>query len=255
LRSQLEQLTRPIKGFTGWSHAEKIKFFGWYLHSHRKQDRFSPADIRSCYDALDDEKPSNVNPYIQTLEGKKPKEILRDSRGLYLPKAVRDDFEQRYGTRDITIQVTKLLEDLPGKVPDLAERTFLDEALVCFRHAAFRAAVVMTWNLAYHHLCDYVLRKKLPEFNARWPLVYQGHHKKGTKQIASMDDFTEELKESEVIEICNSAGIITKDMHRILTEKLGKRNSAAHPSSIKIEQLQAEAFIDDLVKNVVLKLA
>jgi hypothetical protein len=69
-----------------------------------------------------------------------------------------------------------------------------------------------------------------------------------------MDDFNEELKESQVIEICNSADIITKDVHRILKEKLGTRNSAAHPSSIEIGQLQAEAFIDDFIKNVVLKL-
>ena len=74
------------------------------------------------------------------------------------------------------------------------------------------------------------------------------------KAIAKIEDFAEELRESEVIEICNSAGIITKDVHKILAEKLGKRNSAAHPSSVSIGQLQAEAFIDELVKNVVLKL-
>jgi hypothetical protein len=114
-------------------------------------------------------------------------------------------------------------------------------------------AVVMTWNLAYHHLCDHVLKHRLTDFNARWPVVYPGHHKKGAKAIATMDDFTE-LKESEVIEICNSADIITKDVHRILAEDLGRRNSAAHPSSVTIGQLQAESFIDDLIKNVVLKL-
>jgi hypothetical protein len=61
------------------------------------------------------------------------------------------------------------------------------------------------------------------------------------------------LKEFEGIEICNSASIITKDVHRISVQKLGRRNSAAHPSSVKIGQLQADEFIDDLVKNVVLK--
>jgi hypothetical protein len=254
VKSELEQVVDSIKDFDGWSHAEKIKFFAWFLHSKKGDDRFAPADIRACYDAVGIEKPSNINPYIQGLEGKKPREILRDSRGLYLPKPVRDALEAQYGQREITVQVTKLLGELPHKVPDLAERTYLDETLTCYRHGAFRAAVVMAWNLAYHHLCDFVLKNKLADFNARWPIVYQGHHKKGVKQIASMDDFTEELKESEVIEICNSAGIITKDMHRILVEKLGKRNSAAHPSSVLICQLQTEAFIDDLVKNVVVKL-
>jgi hypothetical protein len=69
-----------------------------------------------------------------------------------------------------------------------------------------------------------------------------------------MEDFADELKESEVLEICNSAGIINKDIYKILKAKLDRRNSAAHPSSVKIDQLQAEEFIDDIVKNVILKL-
>ncbi len=40
-----------------------------------------------------------------------------------------------------------------------------------------------------------------------------------------------------------------------MDEKLGKRNSAAHASSVAIGQLQADALIDDLVKNVVVKIA
>ena len=114
----------------------------------------------------------------------------------------------------------------------------------------------MTWNLAYHHLCDDVLKSHLAMFNERWQIKYPSHHKKTPKIIAKMDDFSDQLKESEVIEVCNSAArIITKDVHRILLDKLGRRNSAAHPSSIAIEQLQVDAFIDDLIKNVVLKLA
>ena len=64
----------------------------------------------------------------------------------------------------------------------------------------------------------------------------------------------QELKESEVIAICKDAGIITKDVFKIMDEKLGKRNSAAHPSSVSIGQLQTDALIVDLVDNVVLKL-
>src|ERR1017187_5751256 len=141
-----------------------------------------------------------------------------------------------------------------NNVPDLAERTFLDEALNCFEVGAFRAAVVMTWNLAYHHLCDYILKNRLADFNLRWPAVFQGHHSKGSKFITTMDDFGDMLKESEVIRIAKSATIISNDVAKILDEKLGRRNSAAHPSGVRIEQLQAEDFIDDLVKNVVLKL-
>jgi hypothetical protein len=69
-----------------------------------------------------------------------------------------------------------------------------------------------------------------------------------------MDDFGDLLKESDVIKIARSSSIVSHDVAKILEEKLGRRNSAAHPSGVKIEQLQAEEFIDDLVKNVVVKL-
>lgn len=250
----LPDLIKGIKTFPDWPHADKIKFFAWYWHTIKHVDRFSPADLRACYDALGLQKPSNINPYISSLEGKKPKQILRDGKGLYLPLQVRAAFDEKYGQRTITVEITRILSELPRQVPDLAERTFLDETLTCFRNGAFRASIVMAWNLAYHHLCDHVLRTKLVEFNASWRGVYQGHHTKKIQAVATMDDFSELLKESQVIEVCNSAGVFNSDVHRILVEKLARRNSAAHPSSISIGQLQAEDFIDDLVKNVVLRL-
>jgi hypothetical protein len=95
------------------------------------------------------------------------------------------------------------------------------------KHGAFRAAMVMAWNLAYSHLCDFVLK---------------------------IDDFADELKESEVIAICASARIITGDMQNVLNVGLRRRNTAAHPSRSHITQLQAEAHIEDLVQNFVLKI-
>ena len=251
---ELEQLVESIENFNHWGHGKKLKLFAWFIHSKKGEERFDPAALRDCYDEIGIEKPSNVNPYIAALEKKKPKDVLRDSRGLYLPKHVKDDFEQRYGQRESTVQITKLLTELPQRVPDLAQRTFLDEALTCLYHDAFRAAMVMAWNLAYHHLCDFVLKNKLAEFNQRWPLNFPGQHKNAKKQIAKMEDFADELKESEAIAICASARIVTGDMQKVLNVGLQKRNIAAHPSSATITRLQAEAHIEDLVLNFVLKL-
>jgi hypothetical protein len=63
-----------------------------------------------------------------------------------------------------------------------------------------------------------------------------------------------DLKESEVLAIAKSANAISNDVFKVLESKLGRRNSAAHPSSVAIGQLQAEESINDLVTNVVLKL-
>jgi hypothetical protein len=250
----LAELAQDIPNLAAWNHVERIKFFAWYLHTQKKLEHFQATDIRRCFEDLHLDPPSSVSPFLASMEKKKPKEVLKRAEGFRLEMRVREALDKKFGTRQITVQVTELLASLPASVPDVAERIFLDEALVCFKHGAFRAAIVMAWNLAYHRLCDHVLRKELAKFNGQWPLVYQGHHKKTVKTITKMEDFADELKESEVLEICNSARIISKDIHKILKAKLDRRNSAAHPSSVKIDQLQAEEFIDDIVKNVVLKL-
>lgn len=111
----------------------------------------------------------------------------------------------------------------------------------------------MAWNLAYDHLCNYVLKKKLTEFNTQYPTTYAKKHTKARmKTVKMIDDFAE-LKESEVVQICRSANIITNGVYKILNEKLGKRNTYAHPSNIAVSPLTAEEMIVDLINNVVLK--
>jgi hypothetical protein len=249
----VEEFGQLVPGLAEKDHNEKIKLLGWYLHVHQGKSRFETTDVRKCYDALHMQTPASFSGYFENLS-KPGKGLLKDKSGYRLEGGLRAELDKQYGTREITVQVTELLLKLPEKIPDLAERVYLDEALKCYKHDAPRAAIVMTWNLTYHHLCDYVLKNRLGDFNARWQVVFQGQHRRGTKTIVNMDDFGELLKESEVIEICNSASIITSNMFKILKPRLDGRNAAAHPSNVEIGQLQAEAYIDDLIKNVVLKL-
>jgi hypothetical protein len=248
----LSELKKAIPELNEKSHAEKIKLFAWFLHTQDGKTHFQPGEIRACYDQVHLTPPQSFGGYLANLI--KAKEVLKNSLGYRLAGPTRDAIDSLLISSGHKVQIEQLLRDLPVQIPDLAERTYLDEALVCYENGAFRAAVVMTWNLAFHHLCDHIIKNRLADFNARWLISFQGHHKKGNRVITTMDDFNAELKESEVIIICRDAGIITKDVFRILEEKLGKRNSAAHPSSVSIGQLQTDAVIDDLVKNVVLKI-
>jgi hypothetical protein len=247
----LNELKAAVPGLIDKGHPEKIKVLGWYLHAHRNKNTFQPADIKALYEALHDTAPSSFGGYFTNLVTQKC--LLKNKDGYRLSCATRDALSAAYTPTGHKVQVSNLLKALPSKIPDLAQRIYLDEALICYENGAFRAAIVMTWNLAYHHLCDYIIKAKLAEFNARWLVKFVGMHKNGARTIKVIDDFMEELKEAEVIAIAKDAGIITKDIWKIMDEKLGKRNSAAHASGVSIGQLQADAFIDDLVKNVVLK--
>ena len=80
-------------------------------------------------------------------------------------------------------------------------------------------------------------------------------HKNRVRAIATFEDFNDELKESEVLVICRDAGIITKNAYNTMHAALGKRNAAAHPNAVIIDSVQADAFISDLIQNVVHQIA
>jgi hypothetical protein len=144
---------------------------------------------------------------------------------------------------------------LAGKISDQAEQLFLSEALRCYRAQAFRGAIVMTWNLAYDHLLRWVLADpaRLSAFNSK--IVGRLGVKRATDlMIAKREDF-EDLKESEVIDICGLAGLfVSGNIKKVLDTQLTKRNLAAHPSLHVIGQPTADDAIYDLVNNVVLTL-
>jgi hypothetical protein len=249
---ELGELKQLVPGLADKSHNDLIKIFGWFLHIHKNKATFTGADIGQCYAALHLSAPSSFGGYLKNLFDRK--DILKSGGAYKLEHKVRAAFEGKYGQSEITVKVTNALAGLADTIPDMAERDYYKEALSCYTHGSFRAAVVMTWNIAFSHLCDHVLAKRLADFNARWIISYAGHHKNKTKAIASMDDFNDELKESEVMLICRDAGIITKNIYNIMHASLGKRNAAAHPSTVIIDKLQADAYIMDLITNVVLKI-
>ena len=232
-------------------HADKIRMFGWYMHGRQGRERFTAKDIRDCYAALSMEQPASVGDFLQKMANRKPPEILKDSRGYLLERRLLETLEGKYGKRSVTIQVDKLLLELPGKIPKLTEQVYLDEAIKCFRAGAFRATIVMSWNLFYDHFCTYLFGdvERLQAFNAQLPKSFP----KKVASIRSKDDFSE-LRESEVLQVARSAGLITNDLFKVIKEKLDRRNSAAHPSDIDIAPHTAEEFVIDLITNGVLKL-
>ena len=113
----------------------------------------------------------------------------------------------------------------------------------------------MSWNLAYDHLLHWILADapRLTDFNSK--IITKVGPRRGTGMvIAKREDF-EELKESEVLDICNNAGLFaSNNTKKLLDMQLTRRNMAAHPSLLSIDGPQADDTISTLVTNVVLVL-
>jgi hypothetical protein len=204
--------------------------------------------VNRCFDLLHIARPSNTSQLIAGLA--QQKHLLKDGTGLRLARDQRAKLDEKHGRRPETVAIDRLLADLPLRITDVACREYLEEALVCFRHCAFRAAIIMTWNVTYGHLVTLVSVKHIARFNGQMATMFGGRK----KPVASVEDF-QKLKESEVLEVCNASGLVSKEISKVLADKLDKRNTAAHPSGASVDKLQAEAFISDLVKNALLKFA
>ena len=246
----LAEAVALVPEFASSKHVDKIRFFLWYLHAQRGLAGVQPADVRACFEELHLDPPASISPFFTSLADRKPRELLKNSDGYRLEHRVRQEFDAKYGRREATVRVDALLAGLLPRVADAGQRAYLDEALTCFRHGAFRAAIVMTWNLAYDHLCNVVLTTHLSAFNAQLPKTCP---RADVASIARRDDFSP-LRESQVLQVCKSAGIITNALFKDLSARLDRRNACAHPTGVAVTRLTAEEYIGDLVENVLLKL-
>jgi hypothetical protein len=225
--------------------------FAWLQHHLRKKTCFSTGDINWCFKALSF-RPSNTTQYLNDMEGRG--ELLREKAGYLGEGKFIAKYDQKYGTHDITLNIRQKVKDLINQVPDVGEKDFMKEAEICLRYDAGRATIVMVWNVAFYHLCQFIMKHQLAKFNAGFQNHYPNLWKDAKiKAMLNYDDFLT-LKESVVIDICKRDQIITQTQFKILDRRLGERNTAAHPNSAHVGQLQAEAFIEDIVNNVVLAL-
>jgi len=248
---ELADLVDQVAGSDTAAPKDKIKLFAWWIHTHVGKEFFGPAEIRNCFDSLHIDEPAALATYLTRMVDSK--DLLREKSQYKLSRSVRSELDKTYGVHHSIVAINKILTDLPAQVPNINQRTFLQEALKCYRHEAYRACIVMMWNLAYAHLLDWILNdaNRLVSFNAtivkRFPSLK-------TLQVTKYDDFLDELKERQVIEICSSAGMFNSSIFKILKDKLDRRNIAAHPSTVTIMQPQVDDMVADLVNNVVLAL-
>ena len=243
--SDLPEFVSRITGFRGKSFTLKVEIFGWYLHENGGKAKFGPSDLLRCFEAAHESKPSNIHSIVHRLSTDRPARLLKDGQGYRLAAAVRDQVGRMVG-RKPPAPVHSLLIGLLPSVTNKAQQSFLDETIACCTGHAYRAAIVMGWNLAYSHLCDRIFDDHLLVFNTS---RLKTHPK--LPEVVKRTDF-QEYGERQVIDVCRTSGIVDKSIYKILQERLDRRNIAAHPSAVVFTSSQAEDLITDLVNNVLL---
>jgi hypothetical protein len=249
------QYLNKILNFSEFSRKNKILLIAFFLRDYQGVFDFSARDITElCKGVI--KPPSKIKDCLLDLSRGKNATILKSSKNnffsLSLPgveevhRFLSDDIKSHEFIDKFRNDTMMYLNKIVMKISEENKQKFLKEAILCLKVNANRATIIMTWACIVDHLYDYILQHKLTEFN----IALTKTNSKIT--INHKDDFSD-IKEKNFIELLRTSNIITNDIRKILDEKLGIRNSAAHPSGIEIHDTKVVNFIEDLIDNVILK--
>ena len=245
MRILISELLDKKPDFCSLSFFEQVKYMAYIYVKTNGDSIFTPKNISDSFDLVHLSKPVNISDTFNKLVKKNV--FIPQQNGYVLHRDHHVNLESEFSIDKPKIKMSKALRDLVPKINDENKKKFLEEAISCYEINSFRAAIIMIWLLVIDHLYDYIINNKLSEFN----LALKKYNPK-LKEVRVKNDFSE-IEESKFIEICRSANIFTKDVRKILDEKLGIRNSCAHPNNIKTSESKATSFIEDLIENVMLQ--
>ncbi|MFH1840162.1 MAG: hypothetical protein ABH849_03360 [Nanoarchaeota archaeon] len=243
----IEEFLDKIEDFESLPFIEQIKYMAYIYVKTTKDSIFTPKNIIEFFEIAHLHQPTNMSDLFRKLSDKKKKVFVSFKGGYMLSRKTFKEIDSEFGVGIKKRKTSKTFKDLLNKIKDKNESNFLKEAMDCYDINSFRASIIMTWLLVINHLYSYIMNNKLNEFNKAL-----NKQKLRIKKIKKIDDFTE-IKEDKFIELARAARIITNDVRKILDEKLGIRNTCAHPNSIIVSETKATLFIEDLIENVLLK--
>lgn len=242
-----------------FSRNSKILLFTYYLRTFDGQAEFKTTDLRRCFRESLIKIPNDLAQLTRSLASGRKSPLMKGKRkntfaltidGLNeVETALPDSLKSSGNGGSFSGVAINHLKKVLRKVADPHRKAFLAEAISCLGVDALRATIIMTWIVTLDHLFEYVISHKLQDFNTT---LHQRTGRESQLTITSQDDFSE-IKESIFIEVCRSARIITKDVRKILDEKLGFRNTCSHPNAVSVGEAKTVAFVEDLVDNIIAK--
>lgn len=127
---------------------------------------------------------------------------------------------------------------------------YLNEAVDCYEHGAYRGAVLMVWAATVEHIYS-AIEGHVGGYKA---LEVANKARFGTsntyRRISKKNDLLY-LNDKNFLLICEDAGVFNRNARALLEEKLGTRNRCGHPTGYMIGREEAVVFIESLINNII----
>ncbi len=247
LNAFLEKLPTPLEDLP--DNYSRIGVFIYFLTILEGEGVALKSSILQLFDLADINRPANVDRDFREL--RRVGRIIPLDEGFRLHRREQRKIEDDIRGRQKTVDLRKDLLALTKKIPNQLEREFIEEAVRCFatRPPSKRATVVLTWITCVDHLQNFVLgsRKNLTKFNSALITT-----KQRVQRISKKENFSD-LDESVFIQKLREARLIDTNIHKQLNRHLGFRDSCAHPNTFYVSDPAVEAYIEDSIKNILVK--
>lgn len=187
----------------------------------------------------------NISAYLNRLNGL----VIKTPEGWELTSNGWKRIEELTGfnVNSPKPKVSKGLRSKLSSIENSETAEFVSEAISCFESSHLRAAVVLSWIGAISLLYDFIIDKKLNEFNKE-----AKRRNKKWKTAKTKDDLSQ-MKEYDFLQILVAISVIGKNVKQELETCLRLRNGCGHPNSLKIGELRVSSHIETLILNVYVK--
>jgi hypothetical protein len=128
-------------------------------------------------------------------------------------------------------------------------RPYIEEALSCYQHGLYRAAILMVWAAIIQHLYSVAgsHRGGLAAFESANKTRFGTS--RNHREIKKQDDFLY-LGERDFIQLGEDAGMFNRNARRLLQERLDLRNLCGHPTQYRPGREETVIFIESLLLNI-----
>jgi hypothetical protein len=249
LNAFLDELPIPIENQRDNYH--RICLFVYFLTVREGEGIALKSRVASMFTLADIPCPKNLDRDFSKM--KKSEMLVPHSEGYRLHRKCSGAIEEQLRVRQHNILVKDSLAELARTIKDDSERECIEEAIRCFgtRPISKRATILLSWIAGVSHLQSFVWHKKkhLTSLNS---VLSRSTPKNTKRQIANREDFSE-LGEDLFILKLREAHIIDMNVYKQLKSQLEIRNTCGHPNSISISDSKVEAFLEDVINNILLR--
>lgn len=151
-----------------------------------------------------------------------------------------------HGGADPSEAIKQIIAGIP--YPD--QKGYLEEALRCIESDCKRAAAVLGWSAAMHHIHSKIEEIGFDKFNKKAEeMSKQAKGRfKGFKASASIESISDlrELPDRRILWVLDGMGILESNQRQRLEYGLDMRIQASHPGDAEVTLTNLESFFSDL---------